>query len=607
MFRLLRKVEEPQPQLRGGCVVLLLLLLIILLRVVLNTNLMDDHSLDPTCVLKVNLSCCNLCPVKLEKGLMRINGVNSVGVHREKRLVYVRGNVDPTKLIKLIEKWGKRAKLVSYEDPTKADHDNDDDGHYDHGHDHEGGNEEKKKKNAHHHPDHEHYRSHVDTIYGYKEERKKNAHCHPDHDHYHSFVDYMNRDEEETKKNGHYHPDYDHDYVDNMHGNKEGKKKNAYYHPNDDHYHGHFDNMHGNREGKKKNTHHHRDHYHYQGHVDNMNGNKEEKKKNAHRHCDHDHRHGHVDNMQGDKQGQKKNDDDDDHHHPDHDHNHDHGHADNMHCNKEKKKKNARSGKDHRCNMHDDFFEGHGAEPCTTHSKENFGHMCENPYCELHNRDTNHHNNPHGMHPMDHGQFFHGGSHYPGFFAGAGVPPYHHYRPKCPSSSHLRRPMPFIDDFTDFYNDENAGGCTTIFNSTVIISYRITASSAYPLRVYPAINEFHDTKVFSNKSSSNTARAGSKLSHFAYISTTAVPNLKSESKPARIKCPCIFIPKPRFSACPQAESKPNNVTLFGTTFVASFMHKKRSNASTQFPLCAYPVINVFQDTTSLPIKSLKTS
>ncbi|KAK2988862.1 hypothetical protein RJ640_005815 [Escallonia rubra] len=419
-------VEVPQPQLRGGCFVLLLLL-ILLSRVVL------------TCVLKVNLSCCNVCPVKLEKGLMRIDGVNSVGVHREKRLVYVRGNVDPMKLIKLIEKWGKRAELVSYEDPTKADHDNVDDGHYDHGHDHERGNEEKKKKNAHHHhhhhhhpPDHEHYHGHVNTMHGNKEERKKNAHCrHPDHDHYHSYVDYMNRDEEETKRNAHYHPHHDH-------------------------YHGHFDNMHGNKEGKKKNAHHHRDNYHFQGHVDNMHGNREEKKKNAHHHCDHDH--GHVDNIHGDKQRKKKNDDD--HHHPDHDH--DHGHADNMHCNKEKKKKNAQSGEDYRCNMRDDFFEGHRAEPCSTQSKENFGHMCENPYCELHNRDTNHHNNPHGMHPMDHGQFFRGGSHCPAFFGGGGVPPYHHYRPEFPSGSHLRRPMPFIDDFPDFYNDENAGGCTTM-------------------------------------------------------------------------------------------------------------------------------------------------
>ncbi|KAK2997932.1 hypothetical protein RJ639_026564 [Escallonia herrerae] len=417
-----------------------------------------------TCVLKVNLSCCNACPVKLEKGLMRIDGVNSVGVHREKRLVYVRGNVDPMKLIKLIEKWGKRAELVSYEDPTKAFHDDDDDGHYDHGHDHDRGHEEKKKKNAHRNRDHEHYHGHVDSMHGNKEERKRNAHHHPDHDHYHSHVDYMHRDEEEMNKNAYYHPDYDHDYVDNMHGNKEGKKKNAHYHPNDDHYHGHFDNMHGNKEGKKKNAHNHRDHYHFQGHVGNMYGNKEEKKKNAHHHCDHDHRHGHVDHMHGDKQRKKKNDDD--HHHPDHNHDHnqdqDHSHADDMHSNKEKKKKNAQSGKDHRCNMHDDFFEGHGEEPCSAHSKENFGHMCENPYCELHNRDTNHHNNPHGMHPMDHGQFFHGGSHYPGYFGGAGVPPYHHYRPKYPSGSHLRRPVPFIDDFTDFYNYENAGGCTTM-------------------------------------------------------------------------------------------------------------------------------------------------
>ncbi|CAK9151035.1 unnamed protein product [Ilex paraguariensis] len=46
---------------------------------------MDDHRLDQTCVLKVNINCCKACRGKLKKGLLKIDGVHSVSVDAEKR------------------------------------------------------------------------------------------------------------------------------------------------------------------------------------------------------------------------------------------------------------------------------------------------------------------------------------------------------------------------------------------------------------------------------------------------------------------------------------------------------------------------------------------
>ncbi|KAK3041404.1 hypothetical protein RJ639_000381 [Escallonia herrerae] len=229
---------------------------------------MDGSGPDPTIVLKVNIDCCNACHVKVKKGLMKLDGVNSVRVDREKRLVYVTGNVEAMELMKQIEKWGKKAKLVSCDDPRK-DEDND---------------------------------------------------------------------------------DQDRDHVQYMHSNKDKKKKNA------------------------------------RGHTD--------------------------------------------------------------------------AGGKHNCCTHNDF-EGHGAEPYAATPTGDFGDMCADPFCKLHNREMYLRNNPHFLHPMEHGPFFQGGAPYPSFYNG-GVPPHYHqqYGPSLPFGYHHRRPMPLIDGFTNFFNDDNTGGCS---------------------------------------------------------------------------------------------------------------------------------------------------
>ncbi|CAK9175847.1 unnamed protein product [Ilex paraguariensis] len=85
---------------------------------------MDDHALDPTCVLKVKINCCKVCPGKLKKGLLKINGVYSVSVDTEKNLVSVKGKVDPRMLIKTIAKMGKNAELESYNKEPMNDNNN---------------------------------------------------------------------------------------------------------------------------------------------------------------------------------------------------------------------------------------------------------------------------------------------------------------------------------------------------------------------------------------------------------------------------------------------------------------------------------------------------
>ncbi|XP_042951639.1 heavy metal-associated isoprenylated plant protein 42-like [Carya illinoinensis] len=73
-----------------------------------------------TCVLKVNIKCCKACPVKLRKKVQNSNGVNSILVDKEKDLVLVCGNIDPTKLVDAIKRIGKKnAEVLFYEkDPS---------------------------------------------------------------------------------------------------------------------------------------------------------------------------------------------------------------------------------------------------------------------------------------------------------------------------------------------------------------------------------------------------------------------------------------------------------------------------------------------------------
>ncbi|KAL3533459.1 hypothetical protein ACH5RR_006980 [Cinchona calisaya] len=84
---------------------------------------MGSHALDPITVLKVKTSCCKECPGKLHTALMKIEGVYQVDVAPEKKLVSIRGQVDPLMLIKEITKLGKNAELIFYNKENKIEED----------------------------------------------------------------------------------------------------------------------------------------------------------------------------------------------------------------------------------------------------------------------------------------------------------------------------------------------------------------------------------------------------------------------------------------------------------------------------------------------------
>ncbi|KAA8543201.1 hypothetical protein F0562_021304 [Nyssa sinensis] len=74
-----------------------------------------------TCVLKVNIGCCNECPVKVKKILQKIDGVYSVTTDAENGMIKVSGKVDPMILIKKLSKKGKKAELLSYDKKPMKD------------------------------------------------------------------------------------------------------------------------------------------------------------------------------------------------------------------------------------------------------------------------------------------------------------------------------------------------------------------------------------------------------------------------------------------------------------------------------------------------------
>ncbi|XP_057473279.1 heavy metal-associated isoprenylated plant protein 42-like [Actinidia eriantha] len=72
----------------------------------------------PTCVFKVNISCCKACVVNLKKLLFKIDGVHEVDIDADKRLVKVTGKADPAIILDKIQEKKKKAEILSYEDPT---------------------------------------------------------------------------------------------------------------------------------------------------------------------------------------------------------------------------------------------------------------------------------------------------------------------------------------------------------------------------------------------------------------------------------------------------------------------------------------------------------
>ncbi|KAL3632854.1 hypothetical protein CASFOL_025838 [Castilleja foliolosa] len=75
---------------------------------------MENHRCEEihNVLLSMNISCCELCPMKLKKKLLRMPGVDSVSMDVTENLIRVTGTVDPLTLLKKVEKLGKRVELV---------------------------------------------------------------------------------------------------------------------------------------------------------------------------------------------------------------------------------------------------------------------------------------------------------------------------------------------------------------------------------------------------------------------------------------------------------------------------------------------------------------
>ncbi|GLT53387.1 hypothetical protein SLA2020_266590 [Shorea laevis] len=67
------------------------------------------------CTLKVDITCCDECPIKLKKKLLKTNGVTSVDIDSKQGTVKVEGDIDPMILMQMFEKMGKPAELWSFE------------------------------------------------------------------------------------------------------------------------------------------------------------------------------------------------------------------------------------------------------------------------------------------------------------------------------------------------------------------------------------------------------------------------------------------------------------------------------------------------------------
>ncbi|XVF54772.1 hypothetical protein PTKIN_Ptkin05aG0208800 [Pterospermum kingtungense] len=72
------------------------------------------------CTLKVGINCCTKCQMGAKKKLQQIDGVKSVECD-SKGVMTVSGEVNPMIIVKKIEKWGKKAELLSIQKSSKQD------------------------------------------------------------------------------------------------------------------------------------------------------------------------------------------------------------------------------------------------------------------------------------------------------------------------------------------------------------------------------------------------------------------------------------------------------------------------------------------------------
>ncbi|KAE8675955.1 hypothetical protein F3Y22_tig00111640pilonHSYRG00184 [Hibiscus syriacus] len=81
-----------------------------------------------TCTLKVNINCCNDCRTKAREKLQKISGVEAVD-NDSKGVLTISGKVNPMVIVKKIEKWGRKAELLSLEQSPNRATDNGDPHH----------------------------------------------------------------------------------------------------------------------------------------------------------------------------------------------------------------------------------------------------------------------------------------------------------------------------------------------------------------------------------------------------------------------------------------------------------------------------------------------
>ncbi|KAL0006065.1 hypothetical protein SO802_013626 [Lithocarpus litseifolius] len=68
------------------------------------------------CILKVEITCCDECPIKLKKKkLLKTEGVTSVNIDSTKGTITIIGDIIPTILMQVFEKIGKPAELLFFE------------------------------------------------------------------------------------------------------------------------------------------------------------------------------------------------------------------------------------------------------------------------------------------------------------------------------------------------------------------------------------------------------------------------------------------------------------------------------------------------------------
>ncbi|KAG6575888.1 Heavy metal-associated isoprenylated plant protein 42, partial [Cucurbita argyrosperma subsp. sororia] len=81
----------------------------------------DDHAASSQiCSIKMDINCCQKCPLKLERKLLKSNGVESVTIDQDKGLVTVTGDIDPVALLQKIKAMGKEAKLWFFQQESNC-------------------------------------------------------------------------------------------------------------------------------------------------------------------------------------------------------------------------------------------------------------------------------------------------------------------------------------------------------------------------------------------------------------------------------------------------------------------------------------------------------